>query len=81
MDKIFKKLADIPHDKLLHSFYGTLIYGLLTWYGVSLAIAVVGVIAITKEVYDEIVYGGFSFMDIVFTVAILVVLFLKELHG
>ena len=81
MDKIFKKLAEIPHDKLLHSFYGTLIYVLLAWYDVSLAIAVVGVIAITKEVYDEIVYGGFSFMDIVFTVAIPVVLFLKELHG
>lgn len=36
------------------------------------------VIAIAKEVYDEVRYGGFDWVDIVATVAVPVVLFLKE---
>ena len=81
MDKIFKKLAQISHDKLLHSFYGTLIYvgvSLVDWV---IALATVVVVAIAKEVWDEMRYGGFSVTDIVFTVAIPVLLFIKEFYA
>ena len=53
MDKIFKKLAQIPHDKLLHSFYGVLIYAILVLFITPiLAFTSVLFIAITKEIYD-----------------------------
>lgn len=70
MDKIFQKLASIQHDKLLHSFYGTVIYLLLSLFSPIVAILTVIFVAIAKEVYDEIVYGGFDWKDIIATIAI-----------
>ena len=71
-------MADIPKDKLLHSFYGVLIYLVAALVSPVFGVIAVVVIAIAKEVYDEIKYGGFDLVDIVATVAIPMVLFLRE---
>lgn len=71
-------MVDIPKDKLLHSFYGVLIYLVAALVNPMFGIIAVIVIAIAKEVYDEIKYGGFDWVDIVATVAIPMALFLKE---
>ena len=78
MSKVLNYLASIPHDKLLHSFYGTVIYLLGALINPLFGIICVVLVAIAKEVYDEIKYGGFDWVDIVATVAIPVALFLKE---
>ena len=71
-------MVAIPKDKLLHSFYGVLIYLVAALVSPLFGIIAVVVIAIAKEVYDEIKYGGFDLVDIVATVAIPMALFLKE---
>ena len=78
MDTFFKKLALIPNDKLLHSFYGTVIYLLLSLFSPIFAILTVIFVAIAKEIYDEIVYGGFDWKDIIATISISMLLFAKE---
>ena len=78
MDTFFKKLALIPNDKLLHSFYGTVIYLLLSLFSPIFAILTVIFVAIAKEVYDEIVFSGFDWKDIIATIAIPIMLFIKE---
>jgi len=64
------KLSAIPKDKLLHSFYGCLIYAVVAYVSPWLAIGVVVVAAVGKEIYDERSYGGFDWVDIAYTVAI-----------
>ena len=78
MDKLVELMADIPKDKLLHSFYGVLIYLVAAVVSPMFGIIAVVVISVAKEVYDEIKYGGFDWVDIVATVAIPMILFLKE---
>ena len=78
MGKLIQLMADIPKDKLLHSFYGVLIYLVAALVSPVFGVIAVVVIAIAKEVYDEIKYGGFDWVDIVATVAIPMVLFLRE---
>ena len=78
MDKLIEMMADIPKDKLLHSFYGVLIYLAAALVNPMFGIVTVIVIAVTKELYDEIRYGGFDWKDIIATVAVPMVLFLKE---
>lgn len=78
MDIFFKNLALIPKDKLLHSFYGTVIYLLLSLFSPIVAILTVIFVAIAKEVYDEIVYSGFDWKDIIATISIPMLLFTKE---
>ena len=78
MGKLIQLMADIPKDKLLHSFYGVLIYLVAALVSPVFGVIAVVVIAIAKEVYDEIKYGGFDLVDIVATVAIPMVLFLRE---
>lgn len=80
MEKLIKKLASIPHDKLLHSFYGTIVYILLSYINPSIAIAAVFILAISKEIYDEIKYGGFDYKDIIATIVIPILIYLKELE-
>lgn len=71
MEKIIKIMSSIEHDKLLHSFYGTLIFALMLLITNSnIAMVVVIVIAICKEVYDELIYGGFDWNDIIATILI-----------
>ena len=78
MGKLIQLMADIPKDKLLHSFYGVLIYLVAALVSPVFGVIAVVVIAIAKEVSDEIRYGGFDWKDIIATVAVPMVLFLKE---
>lgn len=71
-------MADIPKDKLLHSFYGVLIYLVAALVSPMFGVIAVVVIAVAKEAYDEIRYGGFDWKDIIATVAVPMVLFLRE---
>lgn len=70
MSKVLNYLASIPHDKLLHSFYGTLIYLPISYVHSSIALGVVGVVAFSKEILDEKDYSGFDFSDIIATMLI-----------
>ena len=78
MDKLVELMADISKDKLLHSFYGVLIYLVAALVSPMFGILAVIVAAIAKEVYDEIKYGGSDWVDIAATVGIPTVLFLRE---
>lgn len=80
MDKIFKKLVEIPHDKLLHNFYGTLIYLVFSFFNPLLAFAIVLIVAFAKEIYDEVIYKGYNISDIVATSFIPLLLFIKEYY-
>lgn len=75
---LLKEMAKIPHDKLLHSFYGTVIYLLLSLSSPILAILTVIFVAIAKEVYDEVKYKGFDLKNIIATILIPMLLFTKE---
>jgi len=78
MHKILRYLASIPHDKLLHSFYGILIYVAAALINPMFGILAAIVAAVAKELYDEVRYGGFDWVDIVATVGIPMILFLRE---
>jgi hypothetical protein len=71
MNKLFNKLANIPHDKLLHFFYGTLMAAplvALTNPLISLA-AIIG-IAFGKELYDDLSgKGNLELFDALYTIA------------
>ncbi len=54
---LLKEMAKIPHDKLLHNFYGTCIYTLLSFINPLFAVLSVIIVAIAKEIYDEIIYS------------------------
>ena len=78
MSKVLNSLAYIPHDKLLHSFYGTLIYLPISYVNSSIALGVVGVVAFSKEILDEKDYGGFDFSDIIATMLIPTLIYVIE---
>ena len=46
-------LSKIPHDKLLHSFYGTLTYIIISFFSHDVAMLLVTILAVSKEVLDE----------------------------
>lgn len=72
-------MNSIPKDKLLHSFYGTLIYSTTSMIDPSIAIATVIIIAISKEIYDNLSNKGTpELMDIVATIAIPLILFIGD---
>lgn len=79
MDILFKKLALIPKDKLLHSFYGTLVYAIVALVDVTLAFGVTVLVAISKEVYDFRVNGEFSLTDIGATIVLALVLWVGSI--
>lgn len=74
MVSFFKKLSSIPNDKLLHSFYGTLVYAVVSLIDCTLALCVTLLVAVSKEMYDFRLNGKFSFTDIVATVGLALVL-------
>ena len=70
MSKVLNYLVSLPKDKLLHSFYGTLIYLPISYVDSSIALGVVAVVALSKEISDEKDYGGFDLVDIIATMLI-----------
>ena len=78
LEQLLKNLSNIEKDKLLHSFWGTLIFVMIP-YSSYIALCVVFIIAIFKEIYDEYKYQGYDWEDIAYTVFIPIILFLKEI--
>lgn len=68
------KLFNIPHDKALHLAYGLIVYSFIALYSHYLAMAVVIVVAVAKEVYDHLYAGKVEGLDIGYTIAVPVVL-------
>jgi len=79
MVSIFDKLGSMPKDKLLHSFYGTLVYAVIALVDVTLAFGVTVLVAVSKEVYDFKVKGEFSLMDIGATIGLALVLWVGSI--
>lgn len=66
---MLKTLVDIPHDKLLHFYYGSLLAaGVNVLAGVAWSMLVVVAVAIGKEVYDKYNKGTVDVWDAVWTV-------------
>lgn len=64
-------MSSIPKDKLLHSFYGMVIFIITLVLSTKLiALGVVAIVAIVKEVYDQWRYKGADWKDVVATVLI-----------
>lgn len=78
MEKILKYLSAINQDKLLHFFYGMLIWEIVSLFNTDIAILSVIFIAISKEVYDEYLYNGFDGKDIFWTIWLPILLYIKE---
>lgn len=76
MEKILNKLANIPHDKLLHFFYGTLMAApLVAFTSPLISLAAIIVIALGKELYDDLSgKGNIEVMDVVFTIAPVIIM-------
>lgn len=76
MEKIFNKLANIPHDKLLHFFYGTLMAApLVAFTNPLISLAAIIIIALGKELYDDLSgKGNIEVMDVVFTIAPVIII-------
>ena len=80
MDKVIDWMSRIPKDKLLHSFYGVLVYILMSLVDLELALWIVIILAVAKECYDEYKYGRFDYVDILATITIPYALYLKEVY-
>lgn len=78
MDKVVEWMGMIPKDKLLHSFYGVLLYSVLAFFGSELAIVTVIVVALLKEVWDEYSHRSADFVDVIATVVLPLVLYVRE---
>ena len=72
-------LSKIPKDKLLHSFYGTLTYIIISFFSHNIAMFSVIALAVSKEVYDDRKYGGFDWKDIVATIIIPLLLYIQNI--
>ena len=76
MIRLLKLLANIPQDKLLHFFYGTLLSApLVAFTSPLISSAIVIAIAFGKELYDKVSgKGNTEALDVVFTIAPVVII-------
>lgn len=76
MNKLFNKLANIKHDKLLHFFYGTLMAApLVALTNPLISFAAIVAIAFGKELYDDLSgKGNLELFDALYTVAPVVIM-------
>jgi hypothetical protein len=80
MEKIFNILNSLPKDKAYHMLYGLIAYNFIALYSPTLAVLVVIVIAIGKEVYDEYYPNHTSDkMDAIATAIVPIVLYVIEI--
>ena len=70
---MFEKMSKIPHDKLLHSFYGMVVYILGCIVDPMIGLWLVSIAAISKEVID---YPRFDWVDILATITLPVCTFI-----
>ena len=69
----------IPHDKALHIAVGLTLYGLGAIWMPIVGLILAVVFAVGKEIKDEIVYGGFDWKDLLFTIAVPIILYVLNL--
>ena len=83
MKTFLKKLAVIPHDKLLHAYLGVIIYVIIITLATPLfALISVIVIAFAKEVYDAISKNRYSeVVDFLATIHLPLFLYLLDTWG
>ena len=72
MEEIIRKISLLPKDKLLHSFYGTLLFIVIGCISLELALLFVLVVAILREILND---SGFSILDILATVFIPILIY------
>jgi hypothetical protein len=68
------KQFNIPHDKALHLAYGLIIYSFIALYNYHLAVAVVILVAVAKELYDYFYGGTVEGKDVAYTIAVPIIL-------
>ena len=71
LNNLQTKLSQIPNDKLLHFFYGSVLVGLfdIIMPHAIITLVCVMVLAGTKEIYDEMERDSpMDFVDIIFTI-------------
>lgn len=55
MEKLLKLISSIPEDKVLHAYIGMTIYCIgAILFGPMVAVILVGIVAISKELYDSL---------------------------
>ncbi len=71
-------LPKIKEDKANHFIYGFAIHmGSNLFLGDFMSLVVVSIFALGKEIYDEYKYGGFDFVDLIYTIIPAIILTLK----
>lgn len=91
IEKILNKLNLIPHDKALHGYLGLVAYEivffisniwLIDFISALIACTIIIILAISKEIYDLVHKENHTsdMMDIVWTIAIPVLITFKEIY-
>jgi hypothetical protein len=81
---MYQKLQDklvklVPHDKTLHFIVGFFLAIISTHFLSDIqSIGIIFLIALIKEIRDEIVYNGFDIMDIIYTIIPIIILTLNK---
>lgn len=74
------KLPLIPQDKANHFIYGFVIFFLSNIFlNDYVSLGVVFLFALGKEIYDEWKYGGFDWIDLLYTISPAIVIILKQI--
>ena len=71
LNNLQTKLSNIPNDKLLHFFYGSVLVGLFDIIipHALITLVCVGIIAISKEIYDDMERDSpIDLVDVLFTI-------------
>ena len=70
IEKIFKTMNKIQHDKSLHALYGLFVYSLVATVSPLIAIVIVILLGVGKEVYDSLNIATHTpdVMDAVYTI-------------
>ena len=74
ISKLCNLIASIPKDKILHCFVAYLIvdiclalfcyFDATMWLSVTLSVVIVSALIFGKETIDEVIYNGWSWLDI-----------------
>jgi hypothetical protein len=70
----------IPHDKCLHFMFGFILAIIsLHFFSDIQSIGIIFLIALIKEIRDQIKYKGFDVVDIIFTILPIIILYISNL--
>jgi len=74
-----KMSSVLDHDKVVHSFYGTLLYYAISLFDPLIAIIVVVIVALLTEILDKKGSGNSEGLDFIFTIFFPVLFYIKEI--